>query len=61
MQLVGGRSPLEGRVEVCWNGVWGTVCDYDYYGWGVSEAQVVCRQLGYSYSGEPTSGCNVAA
>ena len=40
-----GRSTVEGRVEICFSNVWGTVCD-DL--WEVPEARVVCRQLGYS-------------
>ena len=42
-----GRS--EGRVEVCYNNIWGTICDYD---WDTSyEAQTACNELGYSRSG----------
>ena len=33
---------MEGTVEICLNGTWGTIVDD---GWGGQEAKVVCRQL----------------
>ena len=48
IRLVGGTSVLEGRVEVCYNNQWGTVCDDAF---GVPDAIVVCRQLGFSTIG----------
>ena len=45
VQLVGGSTTNQGRVEVCVGQTWGTVCDYGFY---TNYARVVCRQLGYN-------------
>lgn len=45
VRLVGSNSSSEGRVEVCLNGSYFSVCD-DF--WDALDAQVVCRQLSFS-------------
>ena len=48
VHLVGGMNKTEGQVEICLGGNWYRVCDsHSSY----KEARVVCKQLGYPYSG----------
>jgi len=44
VRLVGGDTANEGRLEVSYNGGWGTVCDDDF---GNNDASVICGMLGY--------------
>ena len=45
IRLEGGSTLYEGRVEICRNQQWGTVCDNM---WNNVDATVACRHLGYS-------------
>ena len=45
IRLVGSSNTRSGRLEVYLNSQWGTVCDDNF---GITEAQVVCQQLGYT-------------
>ena len=40
-----GDGENEGRLEIFYRGEWGTICDD---GWGISDTQVACRNLGFT-------------
>lgn len=48
VRLVDDVSSYEGRVDICHNGVWGTICRSS---WNYQDAAVVCRQLGFTSVG----------
>ncbi len=50
IRLVGGRTSLEGRVEILLDGRWGTICANQ--NWNAAAAATVCRQLGLSTNGK---------
>ena len=59
VRLVNGGSTNQGTIQICVNGIWGHVCANIIYDvsfdqtppWSLSNARVVCRQLGYSTEG----------
>ena len=47
-ESMAGMATVGGRLEMCYQGVWGTLCD-DIF--SISDAVVACRQLGYDTEG----------
>ena len=48
IRLVNGADQFEGRIEICFNETWGTICDGL---WSRNDANVACRQLGFAATG----------
>ena len=48
IRLRGGTNSSAGRVEICNNATWGTVCDDN---WDIENTRVACRELGLSTTG----------
>ena len=48
LRLAGGNVYNEGRVEICLNNEWGTICDDS---WNTNDANVACSILGFAQSG----------
>ena len=45
LRVVDGERVFEGRLEMVYDGAWGTICDN---GWTDEDALVACHQLGWS-------------
>lgn len=49
LRLKGSENHYEGRIEICLNGSWGSICPYN---WDNNDAAVVCKQLNFSAIGK---------
>ena len=49
IRLVDGSNDMEGRIEICLNDTWTSICNIL---WTTNDGNVACRQLGYSQISE---------
>ena len=54
IRLADGPNANEGRVEICYQNVWGAVYDEDWTG---NDTAVVCSQLGFGRLGQSLQLC----
>lgn len=57
IKLAGSGYSSMGRVSICVNGVWGSVCSNSF---DAADASVVCAHLGFSRYGQYAISCYVA-
>ena len=55
VRLADGQSPNEGRVDICINKNWDSICGY---AWQSPEANVACRSLGFDCNAQSTDIAN---
>ena len=49
MRFSNGLIPQEGNVEICFSGIWRSVCDIN---WDDKDAFVICREMGFPTTGK---------
>ena len=48
LRLDTSDTPVGGKLEICYDGVWGSVCNEQ---WTIEDARVACNQLGQPLQG----------
>lgn len=56
LRLENGTTSREGRLEICYGNVYGTICDDQ---WGLLDARVACRDLGFPDAGNVATNCHL--
>lgn len=56
LRLAGSDRPDEGRVEIYFDGQWGTICDN---GWDIDDANIACIEMGFAGAEKALMGSDV--